>query len=79
MSTTEEIMKFISDNEDFLMKLYSETGRTNLGEFFINYLREKQKAQRADSMRNVMLPPSLIPISGVSTPQSYFPPQGPNP
>lgn len=41
MSTTEEIMKFISDNEDFLMKLYSDTGRTNLGEYFLNYLREK--------------------------------------
>jgi hypothetical protein len=41
MSTTEEIMKFITDNEDFLMKLYSETGRTNLGEYFLNYLREK--------------------------------------
>lgn len=61
------------------MKLYSETGRTNLGEYFLNYLREKQKNQRADSMRNVMLPPSLIPLSGVATPQNYFPPQVPNP
>ena len=41
MSTTEEIMKFISDNEDFLFKLYSETGQTNLGDYYLNYLREK--------------------------------------
>jgi hypothetical protein len=37
MSTTEEIMKFISDNEEFLVKLYADTGHTNLGDYFINY------------------------------------------
>lgn len=41
MSTTEEIMKFISENEDFLVKLYADTGKTNLGEYFINFIREK--------------------------------------
>jgi len=38
MSTTEEIMKFISDNEDFLMKYFQETGKTNLGDYFLKYL-----------------------------------------
>lgn len=41
MSTQEEIMKFIVDNEDFLSKLYNETGQTNLGDFYLNYLRDK--------------------------------------
>jgi hypothetical protein len=41
MSSTDEIMKFILDNEDFLMRLYTDTGHTNLGEYFLNYLREK--------------------------------------
>ena len=41
MSSTEEIMKFIGDNEDFLIKLYNETGQTNLGDYYLNYLREK--------------------------------------
>ena len=71
MSTTEEIMKFISDNEEFLFKLYTDTRQTNLGDYYLNYLREKQNTQRLDSMRNVMLPPNLLSLSGASTPQSW--------
>ena len=29
------------DNEDFLMTVYKEHGRTNLGDYWTNYLREK--------------------------------------
>lgn len=44
MSTVEEIQKFMIDNEEFLTKVLQETGRTNLGDYFINFLRDKEMA-----------------------------------
>lgn len=44
MGSAEEINKFMKDNEDFLTKELQENGKTNLGEYFLNYLRDKDSA-----------------------------------
>lgn len=30
------------DNEEFLLSIMKETGKTNLGDYFTNYLRDKK-------------------------------------
>lgn len=50
----------MKDNEEFLLKVLQETGSTNLGNYFINYLREKEMAIQRDKMRGAMLPPGMI-------------------
>ena len=56
-----ELQKFMQENEDFLLKVQRDTGRTNLSEFFTNYLSDKQKQEIEDATpKDVMIPPSLI-------------------
>lgn len=66
----EEIQKFIKENEEYLKELYEKTGKTNLGDYFINYMKQKQEQERlAKQPQNVMLPPSLIGGSPSPQPQ----------
>ena len=48
------------DNEEFLLKVLKEQGKTNLGDFFLNYLREKDSQAHREKMRGAMLPPNMI-------------------
>jgi hypothetical protein len=48
------------DNEEFLAEVLNKSGRTNLGDYFINYLREKDSTAQREKMKGVMLPPSLL-------------------
>jgi hypothetical protein len=48
------------ENEDFLLKVLNEQGKTNLGDIFINYLREKESSAYREQMRGAMLPPGMI-------------------
>jgi hypothetical protein len=49
------------DNEDFLNKILKDTGKTNLSDYFLIYLREKEEGERLASLpKDLMLPPSLI-------------------
>ena len=41
MANFDEIKKFMRDNEEFLSELKKTTGKTNLGEFFDQFLRQK--------------------------------------
>lgn len=59
------------DNEDFLHTVFKEHGRTNLGDYWLNYLRDKEIHAQREKMKGVMLPPSLIE-SGQSSP--FLPP-----
>jgi hypothetical protein len=56
LSSPQEIEKFMKDNEEFLLKLLKETGRTNLGDYFTNFLREKKLNQQREEMKGAMLP-----------------------
>lgn len=57
----DEIKKFMVENEEFLLKVFQETGKTNLAGYFIEYLEEKRvKEIEAREPKNAMLPPSLI-------------------
>lgn len=56
MRTKPEIDKFMRDNEDFLCKYYQQEGRTNLGDYFTNYLRDKELLQHREKMKGAMLP-----------------------
>ena len=48
------------DNEDFLRRVLEETGKTNLNDYFIHYLKEKdENEKRAKEPKDLMLPPSL--------------------
>ena len=63
-----EIKKFMQENEEFLMKVLTDTGSTNLAGYFLNYLEEKKlKEIEAKEPKNAMLPPSLV--SNSSGPQ----------
>jgi hypothetical protein len=42
--SSDQIPKFIRENDQFLQEVYTTTGRTNLGEFYLNYLKEKTSA-----------------------------------
>ncbi len=55
MANIDEIKKFMRDNEDFLSEIKKNQGKTNLGEFFEQYLRQKQD-QNNLMPTNVMLP-----------------------
>jgi len=49
------------ENEEFLVKVLQDTGRTNLSDIFLNYLKQKQKLEIENAMpKDVMIPPSLI-------------------
>ena len=44
MESDDEINRFIDDNEQFLAELYRKEGKTNLGEFYLRRVREKEQA-----------------------------------
>ncbi len=52
----EEINRFIDDNEQFLSDLLRDKGKTNLGDYFIKRMREKDEARARQQMQNVMIP-----------------------
>lgn len=61
MSNQNEIQKFMRDNEDFLCKILQETGKTNLSDYFLNFLREKADNERKAAMpKDLMLPLNMI-------------------
>jgi hypothetical protein len=35
----------MKENEDFLKELYDKTGRTNLGDYFTHYLKQKSEQE----------------------------------
>ena len=41
----EEINRFIDDNEQFLSDLLRDKGKTNLGDYFIKRMKEKDEAR----------------------------------
>jgi hypothetical protein len=53
----EEINRFIDDNEQFLADLYRKEGKTNLGEFYLRRVREKEQAAAQKQLQNLMIPP----------------------
>jgi hypothetical protein len=40
----DEITKFIRDNEDFLVEIYNTYGKTNMDDFFFDYLKKKNES-----------------------------------
>lgn len=62
--TPDQIPKFIRENDQFMHEVYTTSGRTNLGEFYLNFLKEKSPApmmyqvpaQMAYMPRNPMFP-----------------------
>lgn len=65
LKTDEEINRFIDLNEAFLADLLKNKGGTNLGEYYLKRVREKEEALARNNLQNVMLPPSLIGGVGV--------------
>jgi len=41
--TYEEVKKFIETNEEFLNELLVQTGRTNMNDYFFQYIKEKKE------------------------------------
>jgi hypothetical protein len=51
----------MKENEDFLLKTLKETGKTNLSDYFLKYLREKEESEKKASLpKDLILPPSLV-------------------
>jgi len=47
----------MQENEDFLLTILKDTGRTNLSDYFTNYLRDKEKKKVEESIpQSAMLP-----------------------
>jgi hypothetical protein len=40
-----EIQKFMGENEEYLLELYTKKGTTNLGEYFLQYLKNKTEKE----------------------------------
>jgi hypothetical protein len=52
---------FIKENEDFLSQTRNETGTTNLGKYFDQYLQTKTEQDRLDAIpKDVMVPQSIL-------------------
>ena len=60
LESQDEINRFIDDNEQFLADLMRDRGWTNLGDFYLNRVREKEEARTRQQMQNVMIPQSLL-------------------
>jgi hypothetical protein len=60
LETPEEINRFIDDNEQFLSDLYKREGKTNLGDYYLKRVREKEEALSKKQLSNLMIPPSLL-------------------
>jgi hypothetical protein len=59
--TENEIQRFMADNEDYLRKTLQDTGSTNLNDYFIKYLREKERKAEEDLVpKDVMMPQELL-------------------
>ena len=65
----------MTQNEEFLLKVLQDTGRTNLSDYFTNYLKDKEQAKMLDSVpKEVMLPASMqVPSFGQNIPSSQQP------
>lgn len=65
----EELHRFIEQNEDFLHELRQTIGRTNMDDYFDNYLKEKNKNinlnvyQNIQVPRNAMIPAQMNPVN----------------
>lgn len=43
----QEILKFMEENEEYLQELMKTTGKTNLGDYFLKFLKDRDdKAQK---------------------------------
>lgn len=48
---------FIKENEEFLQQTQNETGTTNLGNYFDQYMKNKTEQDRLDAIpKDVMVP-----------------------
>ena len=65
-------MKFIQENEDFLLKTLKDTGKTNLGNFLTSYFDKKAEKERLDAVpKDAMMPQSMLqaaPLVPIVTP-----------
>lgn len=51
----------MAENEDFLKKTLQDTGSTNLNDYFIKYLKEKERKAEEDLVpKDVMMPQELL-------------------
>lgn len=60
LQSDEEINRFIDLNEAFLADLLKKNGTTNLGEYYLKRVRDKEEANTKLAMQNLMIPPSLM-------------------
>lgn len=51
-------------NEAFLADMLKNKGGTNLGDYYLRRVREKEEANSKHSLSNVMIPPSLLGNAG---------------
>jgi len=51
-------------NEAFLADLLKNKGGTNLGDYYLRRVREKEEANAKHGLSNVMIPPSLLGNAG---------------
>ena len=53
----------MQENEDFLKKVLKDTGKTNLSDYFLNYLKTKEQRERHEAVpKDVMIPPNLLKL-----------------
>ena len=51
----------MSENEEFLKKVLKETGKTNLSDYFLKYLKTKEQHEKNEAVpKDVMIPPNLL-------------------
>ena len=60
MTDRKRIWDFIEENEMHFMNIYQSQGRTNLGNYFLEYL-QKKKADRENKSQHLLLPVSQEP------------------
>jgi hypothetical protein len=62
MNSDEEILKFIEENEEYITDMYKTYGKTNLDEYYLQYLKEK-KIEDIKVPSNAMLPGNLTNVN----------------
>jgi hypothetical protein len=66
-----EIFSFIVQNEDFLVHLYKTMGRTNMDDYLLKYLEDKNRNAKFPSNETIMLPQSLIGENNLTQNQNF--------
>lgn len=51
----------MQENEEFLLQILKDMGKTNLSDIFLNYIVQKQKQEVEKAVpKDVMIPPSMM-------------------